>query len=131
MTVLLCAPQIPHRLVWDRTRTYAVTCCISRIFIQLIKSLGSDYARCWTVQGSNPDRGNNFSRLQTVAYRGGVGVFNPPPRNSEGPPKACQTQPHCETLKIAEFRTPKPRKMFRKKAANNLGLQLFYINNDK
>ena len=25
--------------------------------------------------------------------RGGVGVFNPPPRNSEGPPKSYQTQP--------------------------------------
>jgi len=26
---------------------------------------------------------------------GGVGVFNPPPRNSEGRPKSCQTQPDC------------------------------------
>ena len=43
----------------------------------------------------------------SVAYRGGeVGVFNPPPRNSEGPQKSCQTQPDCENLKIAEFRTP-------------------------
>jgi len=34
----------------------------------------------------------------SVAYRGGVGVFKPPPkkRNSEGPPKSCQTQPDCE-----------------------------------
>ena len=24
------------------------------------------------------------------------GVFKPPPRNSEGPPKSCQTQPDCE-----------------------------------
>ena len=36
--------------------------------------------------------------LQAVAYRGGeFGVFeNPPPRNSEGPPKSCQTQSDCE-----------------------------------
>ena len=32
----------------------------------------------------------------SVAYRGGVGGSNPPPRNSEVPPKSCQTQPHCE-----------------------------------
>jgi len=32
-----------------------------------------------------------------VAYRGeGVGVFKPPLRNSDGPPKSCQTQPDCE-----------------------------------
>ena len=34
----------------------------------------------------------------------------PPPRNSEGPPKSCQTQLDCEKLlKIAEFRTPTPQ----------------------
>ena len=32
-----------------------------------------------------------------VAYRGGMlGCSTPPPRNSEGPPKSCQTQPDCE-----------------------------------
>jgi len=32
-----------------------------------------------------------------VAYRGGIwGVNPPPPRNSEGPPKSCQTHPDCE-----------------------------------
>jgi len=33
-----------------------------------------------------------------VAYRGGRGLWGstPPPRNSEGPPKSCQTQPDCE-----------------------------------
>jgi hypothetical protein len=54
------------------------------------------------------------SHLQgiAVAYRGGewggCGVQLPPtPRNSEGPPKSCQTHPDCEKLlKIAEFRTP-------------------------
>ena len=113
------------------TRTYAVTYCMSRTFIQLTKSLGSDYARCWTVQGSNPGRENNFSRLQTVAYRGGLGCSTPHPRNSEGPPKACQTQPHCETLNIAEFRAPTPQDV-RKKGSKILKLcsQLFYISND-
>ena len=37
--------------------------------------------------------------LPTVAYWGGggeeFGVLKPP-RNSEGPPKSCQTQPDCE-----------------------------------
>ena len=28
--------------------------------------------------------------------RVGLGGLNPPPRNSEGPPKSCQTQPDCE-----------------------------------
>ena len=41
---------------------------------------------------------------------GGGRGFNPPPRNSEDPPKWCQTQPDCEKLlKIAEFRTPTPQ----------------------
>ena len=39
---------------------------------------------------------STFRCSQSVAYRGGLGVFNPPPRNSEGPPKSCQTQPDCE-----------------------------------
>jgi hypothetical protein len=34
---------------------------------------------------------------ESVAYRGGVwGVQTPPPRNSEGPSKSCQTQPDCK-----------------------------------
>jgi len=43
-----------------------------------------------------------------VPRGGGLGCPNtpPPPRNSEGPPKSCQTQPDCENLKIAEFRMP-------------------------
>jgi len=34
----------------------------------------------------------------SVAYRGGGlgGGVQPPPPNSEGPPKSCQTQPDCE-----------------------------------
>ena len=37
-------------------------------------------------------------RIKTNHWRteGGVGGFKPPPRNSEGPPKSCQTQPDCE-----------------------------------
>ena len=27
---------------------------------------------------------------------GGFGVFKPPLRSSEGPPKSCQNQPYCE-----------------------------------
>jgi len=35
--------------------------------------------------------------LQWRTEGGEVGVFNPPPpRNSEVPPKSCQTQPDCE-----------------------------------
>jgi len=41
-----------------------------------------------------------------MTCRGGVGDSTPPPRNSEGPPKSCQTQPYCENLKIVEFRAP-------------------------
>ena len=46
-----------------------------------------------------------------MAYRGGWGFKYPlPHRNSEGPPKSCQTQPDCEKLlKIAEFRSPTPQ----------------------
>jgi len=45
----------------------------------------------------------------------GLGV-QPPPllRNSEGPPKSCQTQPDCENLKIAEFRAPTPQDVWKK-----------------
>ena len=50
--------------------------------------------------------GNNLGELtklkryliqdsQSVAHRGGEGS-TPPPRNSEGPPKSCKTQPDCE-----------------------------------
>ena len=46
-------------------------------------------------------------RAQSVAYRGGVQT--PLRRNSEGPPKSCQTQTDCENLKIAEFKTPTPQ----------------------
>ena len=52
----------------------------------------------------------NFSNhlLTSGVQRGVWGVQTPHPRNSEGPPKSYQTQPDCENLKIAEFRTPTP-----------------------
>jgi len=53
--------------------------------------------------------------------RGGLGCSTPPPRNSEGPPKSYQTQPDCENLKIAEFRTPAPKDV-RKKGSKILKL---------
>jgi len=52
----------------------------------------------------------------------GWGIQTPPPRNSEGPPKSCQTQPDCENcLKIAEFTTPTPQDV-RKKGSKILKL---------
>ena len=58
-----------------------------------------------------------------MAYRGGVcGVQPPTPRNSEGPPKLCQTQPDLrKLLKIAEFRKPTPQDV-RKKGSKILKL---------
>ena len=51
-------------------------------------------------------------RWDPVAYRvlGGFGGVRPPhPRNSEGPPKSCQTTRLWKLLKIAVFRTPTPQ----------------------
>ena len=64
----------------------------------------------------------------SVAYRGGVrGVQIPPPRNSEGPPKSCQTPPDLwKLLKIAEFRTPTPQDV-QKKGNKILTLPRFAI----
>jgi len=51
-----------------------------------------------------------------VAYRTEGGFKSPPPRNSEGPPKSCQTQPDCENcLKLLNLGRQHP-KMFGKKA---------------
>jgi len=52
----------------------------------------------------------HFTQWRTEG--GGVGGFTP--RNSEGPPKLCQTQPDCENLKIAEFRTPTLQDVWKK-----------------
>ena len=62
-----------------------------------------------------------------VAYRGGVwGCSNPPPRNSEGPPKSCQTQPDCENCyKLLNLGRQHP--MFGKKGSKILKLPRFAI----
>ena len=52
----------------------------------------------------------------------GLGGLNPSHRNSEGPPKSCQTQLDCEKLLIiTEFRTPIPQDV-RKKCSKILQL---------
>jgi len=51
---------------------------------------------------------------------------HPPPRNSEDPPKSCQTQPDCENIKSAEFRTPTPQDV-REKGSKILKLPRFAI----
>ena len=51
------------------------------------------------VMSSNNWTHTNLGNSVSVAYRGGVWGFKstpPLPRNSEGPPKSCQTQPDCE-----------------------------------
>ena len=58
-----------------------------------------------------------YKCLSAVAYRGGVfGGFNPPPRNFEGPPKSCQTQPDCENCSKLLNLGRQQSKMFGKKA---------------
>ena len=69
---------------------------------------------------------NSKEQSVAVAYRGGeLGCSNPPPRNSEGPPKSYQTQPDLwKLLKIAEFRTPTPQDV-QKKGSKILKLPRF------
>ena len=63
-----------------------------------------------------------------VAYRGGVWGVQTPPRNSEGPPNLYQTQPDLwKLLKIAEFRTPTPQGVRKKKGSKILKLPRFAI----
>jgi len=79
--------------------------------------LATSFVRCIFVMGS--------VRIKTISgVPRGVGRFKPPspPRNSEGPPKSCQTEPDWENcLKIAEFRTPTPQDV-RKKGSKILKL---------
>ena len=57
---------------------------------------------------------------------GGLGCSNPP-RNSEGPPKLCQTQPDLrKLLQIAEFRRPTPQDV-REKGSKIIKLPRFAI----
>jgi len=46
----------------------------------------------------------------------------PPPRNSEGPPKSCQTQPDCEKCSKLLNLWPQHPKMFGKKGSKILNL---------
>ena len=74
-------------------------------------------------------KSHKTAHLESVAYRGmgGFGVFNPHPRNYEGPPKVCQTQPDLwKLLKTAEFRAPTPQDV-RKKGSKILELPRFAI----
>ena len=52
--------------------------------------------------------------VYSVAYRGGVWGVHPPPRNSEGPPKSCQTQPDCENLKLLNLGHQRPKMLGKK-----------------
>ena len=52
----------------------------------------------------------------------GLGVQTPPPRNSEGPPKSCQTQPDCEKFKKLLNLGCQHPKMFGKKGSKILKL---------
>ena len=68
-----------------------------------------------------------YIRCLSGVPRGGWGVQNPLPRNSEGPPKLCQTQPDLrKLLQIAEFRKPTPQDV-RKKGSKILELPRFAI----
>ena len=69
----------------------------------------------------------NVSWWDQWRTEGGLGFSNPPPRNSEDPPKLCQTQPDLwKVLKIAEFRTP-TLKDVPKKGSKILKLRRFAI----
>ena len=73
------------------------------------QKLGFDPRPARDIRGWQTELG--LGCLTAVARRGGGGSLGvqTPSRNSEGPPKSCQTQPNCEKLKIAEFRTPTPQ----------------------
>ena len=54
--------------------------------------------RTWETRGRGLKLTVQIYLHLAVAYLwGGLGCSTPPPpRNSEGPPKSCQTQPDCE-----------------------------------
>jgi len=64
--------------------------------------------------------------LESGVPREVLGCSNVTPRNSEGIPKSCQTKPDCENLKIAEFRMPTPKDVW-KKGSRILKLPMFAI----
>ena len=71
--------------------------------------------------------GNKEKQPERHMHTEGGRRCSPPSRNSEGPPKLCQTQPDCEKLlKIAEFRMPTSEDI-RKKGSKILKLPRFAI----
>jgi len=77
---------------------------ICAIKTNLMQNLSSVYFVNQSLHVSVIFVGNHQNQWRT---RGGGGFWGfKPPRNSEGPPKSCQTQP---ILKIADFRTPTPQ----------------------
>jgi hypothetical protein len=94
-----------------------------------------EFLKPWTVNKiknekhsvSKCDAPSSETHVTQWRTKGGVGVFNPPPRNSDDPPKLCQTQPVLrKLLKIAEFRTPTPQDV-REKGSKILKLPRFAI----
>jgi len=57
----------------------------------IVRIIGSVYATTDKIYLSFHER-----PVQWRTEGGGFGVFKPPPRNSESPPKSCQTKPDCE-----------------------------------
>ena len=83
-----------------------------RSWVNLVRHLHvhKNEMKCVHIQWSERTQACKSNQCLSVAYRGGVGVFKPPPtRHSEGLPKSCQTQPDLwKLLKIVEFRMPTP-----------------------
>ena len=94
----------------------------------LVSKFCVNHAHYFTVGGSTFSTGNMQQKVDGSGVpRGGLGCSTPPPQNSEGPPKSCQTQPDLwKLLKIAEFRTPTPEDV-RKKGSKILTLPRFAI----
>ena len=91
--------------------------------------LGIIWLHVHTLFGENLEFLNGSSRVCVSGVpKGGLGCSTPaPPRNSEGPPKLCQTQPDLrKLLKFAEFRTPTPQDV-RKKGSKIQQLPRFAI----
>jgi len=77
--------------------------CLNRTVTKALESqriCGAVWIACLNLPHPRLSARPKFERRHSysaVAYRGGLGGSNPPPpRNSEGHPKSCQTQPDCE-----------------------------------
>ena len=82
---------VPWLWVLILSRYFSVATCLSN-YTYRTSHRGSQTDKVKVCLGA---RGCGFvCCCVTVAYRGGWGVH--PPRNSESPPKSCQTQPDCE-----------------------------------